>query len=45
MLYHVPNQTAETKVIEFNFIKHMKRGKNNYTTDFVEKAAPRLFAL
>lgn len=45
MVYHVPNQTEETKVIEFNFIKHMKRGKNNYTTDFVDKSAPRLFAL
>ena len=45
MVYHVPNQTEETQLIEFNFIKHIKRGKNNYTTDFMDKSAPRLFAL
>lgn len=45
MVYHVPNQTEETKVIEFNFLKHQKRGKNSYTTEMLEKSAPRLFAL
>jgi len=45
MVYHVPNQSEDTRVVEFNFIKHQKRGKSNYTTDFCDKAAPRLFAL
>ena len=45
MVYHVPNQTEETKVVEFNFLKHQKRGKNSYTTEMLEKSGPRLFAL
>lgn len=45
MVYHVPNHTEETKLIEFNFIKYIKRNKNNYTTDFLDKSLPRLYAL
>lgn len=45
MVYHVPNQTEETEIVEFNFHKHQKRGKNSYTTDLIEKSAPRLHAL
>ena len=44
MVYHVPNQTADTTVIEFNFFKVMSRSRG-YTADVMRDAMPRLFAL
>ena len=45
MVYYVPGQTEETEVIELNFHKVQKRGKNSYTVDQIEKALPRLYAM
>ena len=45
MVYHVPNQTEQTQIVEFNFFKHAKRNARSYTVDALEKSAPRLFAL
>ncbi len=45
MVYYVPDQTEETTLIEFNFHKLQKRGKNSYTSDHIEKSLPRIYAL
>ena len=45
MVYYVPGQTEETEVIELNFHKVQKRGKNSFTADQIEKALPRLHAM
>ena len=45
MVYHVPNQTEQTQVVELNFFKMTKRNKRSYTVDHLDRSAPRLYAL
>lgn len=45
MVYHVPGQTEDSSVIEFNFFKHSARTKKSYSVDHLTNSAPRLFAL
>ena len=44
-VYHVPNLSERTQLIELNFFKMSKRSKNSFTVDSVEKSAPRFLAL
>ena len=44
-IFHVPNQTENTKNIEVNFFRYMQRYGSNYTCDLMDRACPRFFAL
>ena len=44
-IYHVPNQTENTKNIEFNFFRKMYSYSGAEKYDIMEKSCPRFFAL
>lgn len=44
MVYHVPGRSESTKTVELNFHNLKKRGKRNFTVEFVDKSCPRLCA-
>ena len=45
MVYHVPNRSEQTRVVEFNFFYLKKRGNKSHSEEFVNKSCPRLYAL
>ena len=45
MVYHVPNRSEQTRVVEFNFFYWKKRGAKNHSEEFINKSCPRLYAL
>lgn len=46
MIFHVPGiSKKESQLIELNFFKMSKRGKNSFSVSSVDRSAPRIFAL
>ena len=45
MVYHVPNQTEDSSIVEFNFFKQTRGYGGRLRVDLILSSAPRLFAI